>query len=750
MAIGALGILGGFAGGAADAIQEGEKLRLQNNADQRAQEMHVEELKKAQRENFNAQEMRDAASGTSGVSVPDNSLVYNGSNFSGPGYGTYAEAAGTQPSASAGPINYTAGAPAKSGSASVRYNNPGAMWPNAIATRFGATGYQNLNDGQGNKIAIFPDGESGAAAHFALLNQNYTGMPLSAAIRKWSGGNSSSEYTNLVSKATGLSPDTVLTPNILASPQGIVLAKAMARQEAGGEFPLSDAGWQQAQARGLGLRTAAINTGTATDASTAAPTAADGGPKFVNPDGTPKGGGLPGDSGVPKLPDRLVTSATGVTGEAQAIPTAKLQPLGKDETVIQDPATGRYHRVPTSDTRPKNAMEMVQDLMPVYARQGKLDDWARIAYNTAQTQTMKSKLDMEQVQRQLAAAQGDPESLAKIASAASDKLGAHLDVVTKMVDDGQGHQVPVLGLNMRGTNAGPMYYDRNGQLSATPDTGPGAYQAGVAAIQDFFAGDTAAHMTALMKFRSDLEQTRIKHQEAEIAAAKAPAEIETEKGKPALQRAQTANLEAEAQKNLADVGQRAAQTEAQRHENYGKAVATGVSSGAINLNDPEASSKQMGILATAFGIKPAASFVTKPGAPAGGSPAASPFVNSAAGSALPGPAAPAAPAAPATGLPGLPAPIDNSSAARAGRFIQQMDQEHAARQQALDSQYGEAAWRNVSGPAYDRVREALYRNKTNPDLDDVRRVAEAIKRWPQLKQRVAPEVAQYVKQYAGK
>jgi hypothetical protein len=170
-----------------------------------------------------------------------------------------------------------------------------------------------LNDGQGNKIAIFPDGESGAAAHFALLDHSYTGMPLSAAIRKWSGGNSSAEYTGLVSRATGLSPDTVLTHDILASPKGLVLAKAMARQEAGGEFPLSDQGWQNAQARGLGLsapvQTAALPTNTATDAAPApVPTSSDGGPKFITPTGAPTGA-LPNNINAPAAPPAATPAA---------------------------------------------------------------------------------------------------------------------------------------------------------------------------------------------------------------------------------------------------------------------------------------------------------------------------------------------------------------------------------------------------------------------------------------------------------
>ena len=78
--------------------------------------------------------------------------------------------------------------------ASIRYNNPGAMWGgNAISRKWGETGNVALNDGlgQGNHAAIFPDKVHGAAAQFDLWRNKYTGLSLGAAIKKWSGGNSS-------------------------------------------------------------------------------------------------------------------------------------------------------------------------------------------------------------------------------------------------------------------------------------------------------------------------------------------------------------------------------------------------------------------------------------------------------------------------------------------------------------------------------------------------------------------------------
>lgn len=134
--------------------------------------------------------------------------------------------------------------------ASIRTNNPGAQWYGPAAQAYGATGSIPLPGG--NNAAQFPDPVSGAAAQFALLSHRYTNMPLSTAIAKWSGGNSSPAYAAFLGKQTGLSPETVLTKDLLAGPQGLALAKAQAQWEAGKPFPMSDEQWQQAQTRAFG------------------------------------------------------------------------------------------------------------------------------------------------------------------------------------------------------------------------------------------------------------------------------------------------------------------------------------------------------------------------------------------------------------------------------------------------------------------------------------------------------------------
>lgn len=134
--------------------------------------------------------------------------------------------------------------------ASIRYNNPGAMWGNALATKWGALPKAVvLKDGlgQGNNIAVFPTKVQGACAQFALWHQSYCNLSLEAAIKKWSGGNSSVAYMTWLEKATGLNSESMIDASILAGPVGLKLIKAQAQWEAGQVYPLSDGDWAQAQ-----------------------------------------------------------------------------------------------------------------------------------------------------------------------------------------------------------------------------------------------------------------------------------------------------------------------------------------------------------------------------------------------------------------------------------------------------------------------------------------------------------------------
>lgn len=124
------------------------------------------------------------------------------------------------------------------------------MWGgNKISKKWGETKNIALNDGlnQNNHIAVFPDAVHGAAAQFDLWRSSYTGMTLQNAIKKWSGGNSSTSYMNFLTSHTGLTASSQITVSVLSSPTGLKLMKAQAQWEAGKVYPLSDNDWQKAQ-----------------------------------------------------------------------------------------------------------------------------------------------------------------------------------------------------------------------------------------------------------------------------------------------------------------------------------------------------------------------------------------------------------------------------------------------------------------------------------------------------------------------
>ena len=131
---------------------------------------------------------------------------------------------------------------------SIRTNNPGAMWGGTRAKKWGATDDLLLHDGQRNHIAVFPTKVQGAAAQFDLWRSNYTGMTLGAAIRKWSGGNSSPDYAVFLERHAGIASLEPVTAALLGSPRGLALMKAQAHWEAGKAYPMTDAEWTAAQA----------------------------------------------------------------------------------------------------------------------------------------------------------------------------------------------------------------------------------------------------------------------------------------------------------------------------------------------------------------------------------------------------------------------------------------------------------------------------------------------------------------------
>ena len=131
--------------------------------------------------------------------------------------------------------------------ASIRHNNPGALWPGTSSRKFGAVGAETLKDGQSNQIATFPDKVAGGAALFDLLYNNYTGMSLRAAIAKWSGGNSVESYLSVLTADGLIGPADTLTKEFVENPRtAIAFAKAMAQHEAGVPYPMTDEEWKQA------------------------------------------------------------------------------------------------------------------------------------------------------------------------------------------------------------------------------------------------------------------------------------------------------------------------------------------------------------------------------------------------------------------------------------------------------------------------------------------------------------------------
>ncbi|WP_332116079.1 hypothetical protein [Azorhizobium caulinodans] len=125
------------------------------------------------------------------------------------------------------------------GKASVRYNNPGAQYPSPVSKDYGSTTHAII--GGGHKIAIFEDKTHGAAAQFALLRRGYSGMRLGDLIHRWSGANSHREYTAFMAKALGISPDTVITREMMEDREFMKKwFRAQTQWEAGGKYPITE------------------------------------------------------------------------------------------------------------------------------------------------------------------------------------------------------------------------------------------------------------------------------------------------------------------------------------------------------------------------------------------------------------------------------------------------------------------------------------------------------------------------------
>lgn len=136
--------------------------------------------------------------------------------------------------------------------ASIRNKNPGAQEPGPSSRKFGSTSHEVLRwtykgKPATNKIATFPTSQHGAAAMFHLLNRKYTGRSIEKAITKWCGGYYAGAYAKALEANGGCKATDTLTPDLLKNPDfAIALCKAMARVEAGRDYPMSDDEWRAA------------------------------------------------------------------------------------------------------------------------------------------------------------------------------------------------------------------------------------------------------------------------------------------------------------------------------------------------------------------------------------------------------------------------------------------------------------------------------------------------------------------------
>ncbi|WP_448043827.1 hypothetical protein [Bradyrhizobium liaoningense] len=139
--------------------------------------------------------------------------------------------------------------------ASIRYKNPGAMWGNKLARKWGAAPKAvTLNDGkgQGNNIAVFPTYVQGICAQLDLWRSspNYRNKRFADAIATWAGHNEVPSYIAFCKKRVrGLTENTIMDDAFWQSPSGIAFLKAQAWHEAGKPYPAPDEDWEEAQHR---------------------------------------------------------------------------------------------------------------------------------------------------------------------------------------------------------------------------------------------------------------------------------------------------------------------------------------------------------------------------------------------------------------------------------------------------------------------------------------------------------------------
>jgi len=143
--------------------------------------------------------------------------------------------------------------------AAIRHKNPGAMWPGAIATKWGSRKWVYLNDGtgqggngKGNKIATFDNWVDGICAQLDLwrTSKNYRNKRFADAIAIWSGGNNVPAYIRYVkARIPGMDENTIMNDAFWRGPMGIKFLQVQAGHEAGKPIPAPEADWTEAQRR---------------------------------------------------------------------------------------------------------------------------------------------------------------------------------------------------------------------------------------------------------------------------------------------------------------------------------------------------------------------------------------------------------------------------------------------------------------------------------------------------------------------
>lgn len=143
--------------------------------------------------------------------------------------------------------------------ASIRTKNPGAMWGNKLAIKWGAEKKAvMLNDGkgQGNNIAVFPTFMQGICAQLDLWRTSayYRNKKFKDAIKIWCGGNNVPSYIKYVKdRVPGITEDTVMNDAFWQSAMGVAFLKAQAGHEAGRIYPAPDQDWLEARSRVLAV-----------------------------------------------------------------------------------------------------------------------------------------------------------------------------------------------------------------------------------------------------------------------------------------------------------------------------------------------------------------------------------------------------------------------------------------------------------------------------------------------------------------